>query len=108
MVNDTETESPEAALEEEAKGAEADSVANEGKDTPAIPNTVPKQPTTGYPQMLADLANTIVARDGTSSTLEYVASGLGAAMHSVVGVDPINIQKVCRRELFFFHKRNFN
>lgn len=43
---------------------------------------------------LSDLASIIAARDGTSSAIGYVASGLGAAMHSVVGVDPINIQKV--------------
>ncbi|KAF8803785.1 hypothetical protein BYT27DRAFT_7031534, partial [Phlegmacium glaucopus] len=43
---------------------------------------------------LADLANTIAARDGTSSALTYVASGLGAAMHSAVGIDPINIPKI--------------
>ena len=43
---------------------------------------------------LSDLASTIVARDGTSSALAYVASGLGAAIHSAVGVDPINISKV--------------
>lgn len=43
---------------------------------------------------LADLASTIAARDGTSSALAYVASGLGAAMHSAVGIDPINIPKV--------------
>lgn len=53
-------------------------------------------PPPGFPQLLSDLANTIVARDGTSSALDYVASGLGAAMHGVVGMDPINIQKVCK------------
>lgn len=53
-------------------------------------------PPPGFPQLLSDLANTIVARDGASSALDYVASGLGAAMHGVVGVDPINIQKVCK------------
>lgn len=50
----------------------------------------------GFPQLLSDLANTIVARDGTSSALDYVTSGLGAAMHGVVGMDPINTQKVCK------------
>ena len=50
--------------------------------------------TSGFPQILSDLASTIVARHGTSSALGYVASGLGAAMHSAVGIDPINIPKV--------------
>lgn len=50
--------------------------------------------TSGFPQLLSDLASTIVARHGTSSALGYVASGLGAAMHSAVGIDPINIPKV--------------
>lgn len=48
----------------------------------------------GFPHLLSDLASTIAARDGTSSALAYVASGLGAAMHSAVGIDPINIPKV--------------
>lgn len=52
--------------------------------------------TNGFPQLLSEIANTIAARDGTSTPLEYVASGIGAALHSVVGVDPINIQKVCQ------------
>ena len=46
------------------------------------------------PQMLSDLASTIAARHGTNSALQYVATGFGAAVHSVVGVDPINAQKV--------------
>lgn len=50
--------------------------------------------TSGFPQLLSDLANTIAARDGTSSALAYVTSGFGAAMHSAVGVDPINMPKI--------------
>lgn len=46
------------------------------------------------PQLVLDIAGTIAARDGTSTTLGYVASGLGAAIQSVVGVDPINADKV--------------
>jgi len=56
----------------------------------------------GIPQLLSDFASTIAARDGTSSALEYVASGIGAAVHSVVGVDPINSQKVSYRSLYAF------
>ncbi|KAF9569397.1 hypothetical protein CPC08DRAFT_624012, partial [Agrocybe pediades] len=60
-------------------------------------NGEPKLPDTsssGYPQLLSDIASTIVARDGTSSALGYVASGIGAAMHNMVGIDPINIPKI--------------
>ena len=53
-------------------------------------------PPPGFPPLLSDLASTIAARDGTSSALDYVASGLGAAMHGAVGMDPINTQKVCK------------
>ena len=48
----------------------------------------------GFAHLLSDLASTIAARDGTSSALAYVASGLGAAMHSAIGIDHINIPKV--------------
>ncbi|KAF9534966.1 hypothetical protein CPB83DRAFT_879223 [Crepidotus variabilis] len=41
------------------------------------------------PQLLSDLASTIVAGHGTNSAYQYVTSGFGAAVHSVVGVDPI-------------------
>lgn len=49
-----------------------------------------------FPQLVTDFADTIAARDGASTTLEYVASGLGAAIQSFVGVDPINPDKVCQ------------
>ncbi|KAF8974678.1 hypothetical protein BDZ97DRAFT_42261 [Flammula alnicola] len=42
-------------------------------------HTVSPVPPAGYPQLLSDIADTIAARDGTSSALDYVASGLGAA-----------------------------
>ncbi|KAF7301548.1 p-loop containing nucleoside triphosphate hydrolase protein [Mycena indigotica] len=44
-------------------------------------------------QVVSDLAETVVARDGTTSVLDYVASGLGAAVQSAIGVDPINGSK---------------
>jgi Glycogen recognition site of AMP-activated protein kinase len=47
-----------------------------------------------FPQIVADLANTVAAREGTTSALSYVASGLGAAIHSVVGYDPVNAEQV--------------
>jgi hypothetical protein len=65
----------------------------DGKIAGTEPKTSDTQ-TSGFPQLLSDLASTIAARDGTSSALAYVASGLGAAMHSAVGIDPINIPKV--------------
>ncbi|ESK93787.1 carbohydrate-binding module family 48 protein [Moniliophthora roreri MCA 2997] len=42
----------------------------------------------------ADLAKTILAADGTKSSVEYVATGVGAAIQSVIGVDPINANKI--------------
>ncbi|KAG5653091.1 hypothetical protein H0H81_002390 [Sphagnurus paluster] len=45
-------------------------------------------------RLVVDLADTVVARDGTTSALEYVASGIGAAIHGVVGVDPVNGEKL--------------
>ncbi|KAG6899768.1 hypothetical protein C0993_006994 [Termitomyces sp. T159_Od127] len=44
-------------------------------------------------QLVAHFADTITAREGTSSTLDYVASGFGAAVNSIVGVDPINAEQ---------------
>ncbi|GAV99458.1 carbohydrate-binding module family 48 partial [Lentinula edodes] len=38
----------------------------------------------------ADLAAIMAATDGTSSALGYVASGVGAAIQGVIGLDPIN------------------
>ncbi|KDR83446.1 hypothetical protein GALMADRAFT_274896 [Galerina marginata CBS 339.88] len=83
------SEAPEAPVEEAKPRDSSDRNA-----APAAPSIEPP-PRPGTPlQLLADLASTIVARDGTSSALGYVASGLGAAMHSVVGVDPVNLQKI--------------
>ncbi|KAL0949123.1 hypothetical protein HGRIS_009207 [Hohenbuehelia grisea] len=39
---------------------------------------------------VADIADTIAAREGASTPIGYVVSGIGAAIGSVVGVDPIN------------------
>jgi hypothetical protein len=50
-----------------------------------------------FPQIVADLAETVAAREGTTSALNYVASGLGAAIHNVVGIDPINAEQVTIR-----------
>lgn len=48
----------------------------------------------GFPQLLSDVASTVIARDGTSSALEYMASGLGGVVNSFVGIDPINAAQV--------------
>ncbi|KAG6831885.1 hypothetical protein H0H92_007002 [Tricholoma furcatifolium] len=59
------------------------------------PDPAPVISTTGtFPQLVAHLADTVVAREGTSSALGYVASGLGAAIHNVVGVDPVNAGQI--------------
>lgn len=81
-----------AATEESAPKA-----AN-GDKTSVTPNGEPKAATAGstFPQMVSDFADTVAAREGTSSAFGYVASGLGAAIHSVVGIDPINIDQVRR------------
>ena len=43
---------------------------------------------------LSSLANTMSARQGTSSALGYVASGFGGVINTVIGVDPINAAQV--------------
>ncbi|KAJ6627524.1 hypothetical protein B0H10DRAFT_2289343, partial [Mycena sp. CBHHK59/15] len=45
-------------------------------------------------QLASDFANTVAARDGTSSTLGYVTSALGAVIQSQIGVDPLNADKI--------------
>ncbi|KAF9452144.1 carbohydrate-binding module family 48 protein [Macrolepiota fuliginosa MF-IS2] len=45
-------------------------------------------------QLISYLADTIAARDGTSGALEYVTSGMGKTIQTVVGVDPINSRQV--------------
>ena len=49
---------------------------------------------TSLPQLVSSLASTMVARQGTSSALGYVASGIGAVINNVIGVDPINAGQV--------------
>lgn len=46
------------------------------------------------PQLVSDLAAIMAATDGTSSALGYVASGVGAAIQGVIGLDPINPDQV--------------
>jgi len=42
-----------------------------------------------------EAADTIAAKEGAgSTTLEYVLSGVGAAIHTVTGIDPINADKI--------------
>lgn len=94
----TEDKPAEPAAQEEAAASGPEDKEGEN-NTSAAPNVEPKHPA-GYPRLLSDLADTIAARDGTSSALDYVASGLGAVVHSVVGVDPINAQKV--KEIFAY------
>lgn len=52
--------------------------------------------TTGstFVKAVSSIVDTVSARNGTSSTLGYVASGIGAAVYSVVGIDPVNAQQV--------------
>lgn len=45
---------------------------------------------------VSDLANTIAARDGTTSAVGYVTSAIGAVIQNVVGLDPVNPDKVCQ------------
>jgi len=63
--------------------------------TSKTPNGKPMTEAVGTTfQLVSDLASTIAAREGTTSTFDYVASGLGAAIHGVVGIDPINADKI--------------
>ncbi|KAF5363769.1 hypothetical protein D9756_000764 [Leucocoprinus leucothites] len=50
--------------------------------------------TAGQSFGITDWRDTIVASAGTSGALEYVASGIGETMRSVVGVDPFNSNQV--------------
>jgi len=45
-------------------------------------------------ELAPNLANTVVASEGTSSALGYVASGVGAVINHLLGVDPINAGQV--------------
>lgn len=45
-------------------------------------------------QFIADFASTVAATDGTTSAAQYVASGVGAAIQGVIGIDPVNTQHV--------------
>ncbi|KAF9263670.1 hypothetical protein L218DRAFT_1033965 [Marasmius fiardii PR-910] len=46
------------------------------------------------PAVLSDLVQTVVAAEGTASAVDYVVSSVGAAIQGVLGVDPINANKV--------------
>lgn len=75
---------------------EKPSVTSQSNGTSDEPNSVahgkPSTTTNGIylPQLVSDLATSIAAREGTTSAFGYVASGVGAAMKGVIGVDPIN------------------
>ena len=81
---------PEVVADSSEQAAEVVPETEKLTDSEQAPNAS----STGLPQRLSDIADTIAARDGTSSALGYVSSGLGAAIHNVVGIDPINTQQV--------------
>ncbi len=81
---------PEVVADSSEQAAEVVPETEQLTDSKQAPNAS----STGLPQILSDIADTIAARDGTSSALGYVSSGLGAAIHNVVGIDPINTQQV--------------
>ncbi|KAG6849225.1 hypothetical protein H0H93_010347 [Arthromyces matolae] len=64
-----------------------------GSGKPA-PEQAPTTTSANLPQLVAHFADTIMAREGTTSALGYVASGIGAALNTVVGVDPINAEQI--------------
>ena len=63
-------------------------------DHPAVTGGLEVASDPHFPQIVADMADTVAALEGTTSALDYVASGLGAAIHGVVGIDPINAEQV--------------
>ena len=67
-------------------------------DPPAVSDKATGEPEAAsgphFPQIIADMADAVAAREGTTSALNYLASGLGAAIHGVVGIDPINAEQV--------------
>ncbi|KAJ7228958.1 hypothetical protein GGX14DRAFT_346966, partial [Mycena pura] len=60
---------------------------------PVAADTTPDA-TSNLSQLASDFVDTVAARDGTSSVLGYVASGLGAAIQTTIGVDLINGTRV--------------
>lgn len=111
FVNNSYTAPPKPPVAPVAVGANghADAAANgekalnghaspaTAKAGPTSNDTTSEQKASGsprLPQLLSDLASTIVASHGTNSALQYVATGFGAAVQTVVGIDPINSQKV--------------
>lgn len=87
----TEPAAPAVADPSEAKVSDA--APSEGTTVTGEDQTPAPEDAT-FSQFASDLVDTIVARDGTSSALGYVASAVGAAIQSQIGVDPINSAKV--------------
>jgi hypothetical protein len=70
---------------------EPDAVSPVGEQLQGSPSPISGTKTYG----LSDIASTIAACEGAPSVMSYVVTGLGAVIQSVVGVDPINADKVC-------------
>ncbi|KAF8076076.1 hypothetical protein FPV67DRAFT_396535 [Lyophyllum atratum] len=87
-VNNVYTAPPPPPMEDNASSST--SAADKGKGANGKPAAPPPNSTSIFPQLVSDIADTVSARAGTSSALGYVASGIGAAIHNVVGVDPVN------------------
>ncbi|KAF5393711.1 hypothetical protein D9757_000303 [Collybiopsis confluens] len=77
-----------------ASHANGNGIINESKptleSTPGEPEIAQGTSSRTLPQLVSDLATTIAATDGTSSAFNYLVSGVGAAIHGVIGIDPIN------------------
>ncbi|THV05437.1 hypothetical protein K435DRAFT_773855 [Dendrothele bispora CBS 962.96] len=73
---------------------DAKSSAPAQSDVPAEDKPMTSTLSSLLPQSASDAVKTVLAADGTSSALEYVATGVGAAVQTLTGVDPINPDKI--------------
>ncbi|KAF7331875.1 p-loop containing nucleoside triphosphate hydrolase protein [Mycena kentingensis (nom. inval.)] len=69
---------------------EAKAEAKINDPAPALTGTNVTGSSSTFSKLAADIVDTVVAREGTASVLEYVASGVGAALGTTIVVDPIN------------------
>jgi hypothetical protein len=67
--------------------------------SPPKPASFPRVPITSEPEapkaVVAEATDSVLASHGTSSLVSYVTSGVGAAIATMTGIDPINSQQAC-------------
>ncbi|KAJ7688428.1 hypothetical protein B0H17DRAFT_1068681 [Mycena rosella] len=81
------------AIEKTEVPAATDSLSQAHSDNTTATGEPATEAGATYSELASDFANTVAARDGTSSAFEYVTSALGAAIQGQIGVDPLNGEK---------------